>query len=119
MQGLWRQLELGSILVEMQIDLGRDADGRLKREEMAIVVRNMVVGGGHIREKVKELGEIIKKQGDEDLDMLVINSLVKLCERKNYLRNMETEIRIEIGSYIESMPPYMSFSGFIYLLQDF
>nr|GEZ24730.1 beta-D-glucosyl crocetin beta-1,6-glucosyltransferase-like [Tanacetum cinerariifolium] len=37
-------------------DLGRDADGRLKREEMAILVRNMVVGGGHMREKVKDLG---------------------------------------------------------------
>ncbi|GKF20957.1 hypothetical protein Tco_0069595, partial [Tanacetum coccineum] len=60
-----------------------DADERLKREDMAIVVRNMVVGGGHMREKVKELGEIVRKQGDEDLDMVVINSLVKLCEPKN------------------------------------
>ncbi|PWA69034.1 Cyanidin-3-O-glucoside 2-O-glucuronosyltransferase [Artemisia annua] len=65
------------------VDVGRDADGRLKREEIANVVRNMVVGGGHMREKVKELGEIIRKQGDEDLDMVVINSLVKLCEPKN------------------------------------
>ncbi|GKA64967.1 UDP-glucosyl transferase 29-like protein [Tanacetum coccineum] len=64
------------------VDVGRDADGRLNREEFAIVVRNMVVGVGHIRQKVKELGEIIRKQGNQDLDMVVINSLVKLCETK-------------------------------------
>ncbi|GKG46265.1 hypothetical protein Tco_0501111, partial [Tanacetum coccineum] len=44
------------------VDVGRDADGRLNREEFAIVVRNMVLGVGHMREKVKELGEIIRKQ---------------------------------------------------------
>ncbi|GKA69286.1 hypothetical protein Tco_0775350 [Tanacetum coccineum] len=69
--------------IKVGVDVGRDADGRFKREEIAIMVRNMVVGGGHMREKVKELGEIVRKQGDEDLCMAVINSLVKLCEPKN------------------------------------
>nr|Q5NTH0.1 RecName: Full=Cyanidin-3-O-glucoside 2-O-glucuronosyltransferase; Short=BpUGAT; AltName: Full=UDP-glucuronic acid:anthocyanin glucuronosyltransferase [Bellis perennis]BAD77944.1 UDP-glucuronic acid:anthocyanin glucuronosyltransferase [Bellis perennis] len=67
------------------IEVGRDGEGRLKREEIAAVVRKVVVedSGESIREKAKELGEIMKKNMEAEVDGIVIENLVKLCEMNN------------------------------------
>lgn len=36
-----------------------------------------------MREKVVELSEIMKEKGDKDIDKVVMENLVKLCEQKN------------------------------------
>jgi len=58
---------------------------RLKREEMAEVLRKVVVedSGATIRKKAKELGEIMRKKMDQGVDKEVIENLVKLCQLKN------------------------------------
>nr|XP_043622999.1 cyanidin-3-O-glucoside 2-O-glucuronosyltransferase-like [Erigeron canadensis] len=71
--------------LEVGMDVSRGGDGRLKRDEMAKVLRKMVVedSGASIRNNVMKLGEIMRKKMDEGVDKEVIENLVKLCESKN------------------------------------
>ncbi|KAJ6428828.1 hypothetical protein OIU84_020475 [Salix udensis] len=58
----------------------REQDGKLGREEVAKVVREVVVEetGEQVRRKARELGERIKGKDDEEMDE-VVRELVKLC----------------------------------------
>ncbi|XP_023543159.1 cyanidin-3-O-glucoside 2-O-glucuronosyltransferase-like, partial [Cucurbita pepo subsp. pepo] len=75
---------LNARLVEW-LDVGvvveRD-NGRLRRQEVARVVKEVMVEkmGERVRKKVKEFAEMLKKKGEEEMDM-VVEELVKLCKR--------------------------------------
>nr|XP_043638634.1 cyanidin-3-O-glucoside 2-O-glucuronosyltransferase-like [Erigeron canadensis] len=71
--------------LEVGIDVSRDGDGRLKREEMAEVLKKVVVedSGATIRKNAKELGEIMRNKMDQGVDKEVIENLIKLCQMKN------------------------------------
>lgn len=67
------------------IDVGREENGRLKWEEMSEGVRKVVVDerGHDIREKALEFSEIMKRKGDEEVDAVLMENLVKHCVLKN------------------------------------
>nr|XP_043622417.1 cyanidin-3-O-glucoside 2-O-glucuronosyltransferase-like [Erigeron canadensis] len=71
--------------LEVGMDVSRGGDGRLKRDDMAEVLRKVVVedSGENIRKNAMNLGEIMRKKMDEGVDKEVIENLVKLCELKN------------------------------------
>ncbi|KAK1351615.1 Glycosyltransferase [Heracleum sosnowskyi] len=60
-----------------------DENGRFKREEIAKVIRNVVVeeSGETIRRKAKEMSEKIRENGKKEIDE-VVEELVKLCKEK-------------------------------------
>ncbi|XP_071714204.1 cyanidin-3-O-glucoside 2-O-glucuronosyltransferase-like [Rutidosis leptorrhynchoides] len=69
--------------VGVGIDVGRGGDGRLKREEMAEMLRKVVVEdvGVNMKKKAMEMCVIVKKNMDDEVDKEIIESLVKLCEK--------------------------------------
>ncbi|KAL8090296.1 UDP-glucosyltransferase 29-like [Apium graveolens] len=64
-------------------EVERDENGRLKREEIAKVIRNVVAEkrGETVRRKAKEMSEKIKENGDKEIDE-VVEELLKLCKEK-------------------------------------
>lgn len=64
-------------------EVERDENGRFKREEIAKVIRNVVLekSGETVRMKAKEMREKIKENGDKEIDE-VVEELVKLCKEK-------------------------------------
>ncbi|KAK6933512.1 UDP-glucuronosyl/UDP-glucosyltransferase [Dillenia turbinata] len=65
--------------VGVGLELKRDNSGRLQREEVAKVIREVMVGesGKNIKRKAKELSETMLKKGEEEID-LVVDELVQL-----------------------------------------
>jgi cyanidin-3-O-glucoside 2''-O-glucuronosyltransferase len=65
------------------LEIKREQNGKLGREEVAKVVREVAVEetGEQVRRKVRELRERIRGKEDEDMDE-VVNELVKLCGRE-------------------------------------
>ncbi|GMY23382.1 UDP-glucosyltransferase 29-like [Fagus crenata] len=65
------------------VEVKRDMDGKLEREEVAKVIREVVVEkiGEGVRIKAKELKEKIRNKGDEEIDGVV--QLVQICSKKN------------------------------------
>ena len=70
--------------VGVGVEVKRDANGKLEREKVAKVIREVVVekAGEGVRRKAKELKEKITEKGGEDIDG-VVQELVQLCRRKN------------------------------------
>ena len=66
------------------VEVKRDLNGRLEGEELAKVIREVVVetNGERVRRKAKELKENIKNKGDEEIG--VVQELVQLCRKKEY-----------------------------------
>uniref|UniRef100_A0A2N9HTA2 UDP-glycosyltransferases domain-containing protein n=1 Tax=Fagus sylvatica TaxID=28930 RepID=A0A2N9HTA2_FAGSY len=66
------------------VEVKRDMDGKLEREEVAKVIREVVVEkiGEGVRIKAKELKEKIRNKGDEEIDG-VVQELVQICSKKN------------------------------------
>ena len=66
------------------VEVKRDMNGRLEREEVAKVIRRVVVEkiGEGIGVKATELKEKIRNKGDEEIDG-VVQELVQLCSKKN------------------------------------
>ncbi|GKV34288.1 hypothetical protein SLEP1_g42667 [Rubroshorea leprosula] len=63
------------------IEVRRNKKGCLERKDIAKATKEVVVvegSGGNIRRKVKEMSEIVKKKGEEEIDG-VVDELVKLC----------------------------------------
>ena len=63
-----------------------EMNGKLERENVAKVIREVVVekAGEGVRRKAKELKEKITEKGEEDIDG-VVHELAKLCRRKNII----------------------------------
>ncbi|KAJ6317355.1 hypothetical protein OIU76_012984 [Salix suchowensis] len=74
--------QLSNLLQEVGValEIKREQDGKLGREEVAKVVREVVVEetGEQVRRKARELRERIKGKDDEEMDE-VVRELVKLC----------------------------------------
>ncbi|KAK1382595.1 Glycosyltransferase [Heracleum sosnowskyi] len=64
-------------------EVERDENGRFKREEIAEVIRNVVLEkrGETVRRKAKEMREKIRENGEKEIDD-VAEELVKLCKEK-------------------------------------
>ncbi|XP_015876313.2 UDP-glucosyltransferase 29-like [Ziziphus jujuba] len=65
------------------LEVERDNNGRVGRENLAKVIRKVVVekNGDGIRQKAKEMGENMEKKDDEELDGLV-KELLQLCQKE-------------------------------------
>ncbi|KAL2460868.1 UDP-glycosyltransferase 91B1 [Abeliophyllum distichum] len=65
------------------MEVVRDLFGDLQREEVAAVIRHVVVetGGESIRKNARDMSEKIKIKGDEEIDE-VVQQLVQLCAIK-------------------------------------
>ncbi|KAJ4840814.1 hypothetical protein Tsubulata_036275 [Turnera subulata] len=70
--------------VGVGIEVKRDGNGNLHREEVAMVIQAVVMGekGESVRKKAKELGQNMINNGDQEIDEAV-EELVKLCLNKN------------------------------------
>ncbi|KAL1827971.1 hypothetical protein ACET3Z_006383 [Daucus carota] len=64
-------------------EVERDEDGRFRREEIAKVIRNVVIekSGEIVRRKAKEMREMIREKGEKEIDE-VVGELVNLCKEK-------------------------------------
>ncbi|KAH7840147.1 hypothetical protein Vadar_013215 [Vaccinium darrowii] len=62
------------------VEVKRDENGRLDRENIAEVIRKVVVDekGVDVRMKAREFSEIMRKKGEEEIDG-VVKELVQLC----------------------------------------
>ncbi|XP_059669659.1 UDP-glucosyltransferase 29-like [Cornus florida] len=69
--------------VGVGMEVKRDESGRLEREEVARVIKGVVVerNGEAVRRKAKELSESIREKGEEEIEG-VVEELVKLCKNK-------------------------------------
>ncbi|XP_059628415.1 UDP-glucosyltransferase 29-like [Cornus florida] len=69
--------------VGVGVEVMRDKNGRLKREEIAQVIRKVVVeeNGKDVRIKSRELSEIQKLKGEGEIDR-VVEELVQLCKER-------------------------------------
>ncbi|KAA8539171.1 hypothetical protein F0562_025863 [Nyssa sinensis] len=65
------------------VEAMRDNSGRLRRENIAQVIRKVVVedDGRYVRAKARELCENIRMKGEEEIDV-VAEELLQLCRRK-------------------------------------
>lgn len=65
--------------VGVGVEVVRDMSGRLKRETVAVVVKNVVVDkvGEVVREKARKMSESMRMKGDEEIDE-VVEELVQL-----------------------------------------
>nr|POE94844.1 beta-d-glucosyl crocetin beta-1,6-glucosyltransferase [Quercus suber] len=61
------------------VEVKRDTNGRLEREEVAKVIRKVLVERTPKR-KAKELKENIENKGDEEIDV-VVQDLLRLCSK--------------------------------------
>ncbi|CAI9091294.1 OLC1v1026273C1 [Oldenlandia corymbosa var. corymbosa] len=69
--------------VGVGVEAVRDDGGNLRSEEIARVIRQVLVdeNGEDVRRKAKEMSEIMEKKGDEEIDN-VAEELQGLCENK-------------------------------------
>ncbi|KAK3001584.1 hypothetical protein RJ639_022435 [Escallonia herrerae] len=69
--------------VGVGVEAVRDKDGRLQREKVASVIKQVVVEeeGEVVRKKARELSDNIRLKGDEEIDV-VVEELVQLCREK-------------------------------------
>ncbi|XP_047318723.1 beta-D-glucosyl crocetin beta-1,6-glucosyltransferase-like [Impatiens glandulifera] len=72
-----------AVEVGLGLEVKRDENGMLSREEISEVIREIVVEkkGEKIRDKAKQVKEMIQKKGDEDVD-IVVEELLKLLNHK-------------------------------------
>ncbi|PON44778.1 UDP-glucuronosyl/UDP-glucosyltransferase [Trema orientale] len=71
------------------VEVRRDGiGGRIRGEELGEVIRKVVVeeSGERVREKAVEMREEMRRNGDEEMD-LVVKELVKLCRKENLQSN--------------------------------
>ena len=82
--GLLGSPGLISYFILFSVEVQRDLNGRLEGEELAKVIRKVVVetNGERVRRKAKELKENIRNKGDEEIG--VVQELVQLCRKKEY-----------------------------------
>lgn len=59
--------------VGVGMEVRRNENGRIEREEMARVIKEVVVekNGEKVRRKAREMSENIRKKGDEEIDEVV------------------------------------------------
>lgn len=59
--------------VGVGMEVRRNENGRIEREEMARVIKEVVVekNGEKLRRKAREMSENIRKKGDEEIDEVV------------------------------------------------
>ncbi|GAV83746.1 UDPGT domain-containing protein [Cephalotus follicularis] len=76
--------------VGVGLEIKRNKDGRFEREELARVIKEVLVykNGDAVRSKAREMSEHIKKNGDQEIDG-VADALVKLCEMKTNSLNQD------------------------------
>ncbi|KAK3029597.1 hypothetical protein RJ639_039884 [Escallonia herrerae] len=69
--------------VGVGVEAVRDKNGRLQREKVASVIKQVVVEkeGGVVRKKARDLSDNIRLKGDEEIDV-VVKELVLLCREK-------------------------------------
>ncbi|WMV53592.1 hypothetical protein MTR67_046977 [Solanum verrucosum] len=69
--------------IGMGVEALRDENGKLQSEEIAKVIREVVIeeSGEGVRKKTKELSEKMNMKGDEEIDG-VVEELVALCNNK-------------------------------------
>ncbi|XP_049379617.1 UDP-glucosyltransferase 29-like [Solanum stenotomum] len=69
--------------IGMGVEALRDENGKLQSEEIAKVIREVVIeeSGEGVRKKARELSEKMKMKGDEEIDG-VVEELVALCNNK-------------------------------------
>lgn len=74
--------------VGVGVEVRRDVNGKLKREKVANVIREVVEekGGEGVRRKAKEVKEKMRNNGEEEIDG-VVEELVKLCRKKKLAGN--------------------------------
>ncbi|KAL8162087.1 hypothetical protein V2J09_013576 [Rumex salicifolius] len=65
----------------LAMEVKRDSEGRYRREEIARVIKEVMVKevGKDLRRKAKEMSSLVVKKGDEEIDV-VAKELVQLCE---------------------------------------
>ncbi|CAK9137496.1 unnamed protein product [Ilex paraguariensis] len=70
--------------VGVGVEVVRDNNGKLHREEIAQVIRKVVVeeNGEGVRRKAREMSEKFKMKGEEGIEV-VVEELLKLCKKKN------------------------------------
>ena len=74
--------------VGVAVEVKRDENGKLNREEIAQVIRKVVVekDGEDMRIKAREFSERMRMKGEEEIDGLV-EELVQLCNEAKLLKN--------------------------------
>ncbi|KAF5959264.1 hypothetical protein HYC85_000473 [Camellia sinensis] len=74
--------------VGVAVEVNRDINGRLNREEIAQVIRKVMVekSGEDIRIKAKNFGEKIRMKGDEEIEE-ALEVLLQLCKDVKLLKN--------------------------------
>ncbi|XP_023734849.1 UDP-glucosyltransferase 29 [Lactuca sativa] len=86
--------------VGIGMEVVRDENGRLSREKMAAVVRNVVVSklGEVVREKAKQMSSVLSMKGEEEIESAAME-LLQLCSRGGGggAGPSETNEAIEIG----------------------
>lgn len=67
--------------VGVGVEVKRDENGRLDREEIAKVIKQVVVekSGENVSRKVREMSESMRKQAEEEIAE-VVEELVQLCK---------------------------------------
>ncbi|CAK9165851.1 unnamed protein product [Ilex paraguariensis] len=70
--------------VGVGVEVVRDNNGKLQREEIAHVIRKVVVeeNGEGVRRKAREVSETFKMKGEEEIEV-VVEELLQLCKKKN------------------------------------
>ncbi|XP_057471281.1 UDP-glucosyltransferase 29-like [Actinidia eriantha] len=73
--------------VGVAVEVKRDENGKLNREEIAQVIRKVVVekDGEDVRIKAREFSERMRTKGEEEIDGLV-EELVQLCKEEEMVR---------------------------------
>ncbi|XP_059294806.1 beta-D-glucosyl crocetin beta-1,6-glucosyltransferase-like [Lycium ferocissimum] len=79
---------INSRLVEdvgVAVEVVRDSNGKLHREEVATIINQVVVdkNGEFIRQKAKDMKEMLCSKGDEEIEE-VVKELKKLCAKKTH-----------------------------------
>ncbi|XP_074343088.1 UDP-glucosyltransferase 29-like [Apium graveolens] len=66
------------------IEVLRDENGRFKREKIASVIKQVVANrdGRSVRDKAKNLGDSIRKKGDEEMDQVAKELMQLILSRK-------------------------------------
>ncbi|GMP22388.1 hypothetical protein CsSME_00000440 [Camellia sinensis var. sinensis] len=74
--------------VGVAVEVNRDVNGRLNKEEIAQAIRKVVVekSGEDIRMKARNFVEKIRREGDEEMDEAV-EVLMQLCKDSKLLKN--------------------------------
>ena len=73
--------------VGVAVEVKRDENGKLNREEIAQVIRKVVVekDGEDVRIKAREFSERMRMKGEEEIDGLV-EELAQLCKEEEMVR---------------------------------